>query len=250
MVNSLIGIIPAAGSGIRARPYTYEVHKGMFLIDGKPNIERHVDLMRDEAGIEEIVIVLGYMAGSIQEYFGDGSDFGVRITYVENQHLDKGWAWSVLLAKPYMAGRRGLVMLADEFYLNTNLGEIIDFDNERFTTVLPVKPVEDRELIKKNFSVDRDGERIIRLVENPISTPNDLLGMASFVIHPEVLVKLEEAYQSGRTSLDFITFVDDLIRDGHEVAAFDLEGDYLNLNDVTSMEAAQDMAIRARLEAS
>ncbi len=248
MVDSLIGIIPAAGSGIRARPYTYEVHKGMFLIDGKPNIERHVELMRDEAGISEIVIVLGYMADSIREFFGDGSDFGVRITYVENQHLDKGWAWSVLLAKPYMAGRHGLVMLADEFYLNTNLGEIINFDDQRFTTVLPVKPVDNPELIKKNFSVDRDGERVIRLVENPVSLPNDLLGMASFVIHPDVMVLLETAFQSGRTSLDFVTFVDDLIRDGHEVAAFDLEGDYLNLNDVASMEAAQDMAIRARLE--
>lgn len=248
MVESLIGIIPAAGSGIRARPYTYEVHKGMFLLDGKPNIERHVDLMRDQMGITEIVIVLGYMADSIREYFDDGSNFGVRITYVENQHLDKGWAWSVLLAKPYMAGRHGMVMLADEFYLNTNLGGIIDFDQDRFTTVLPVKSVDDPALIKKNFSVERSDGRVVRLVENPMSTPNDLLGMASFVIHPDIMGKLEEAFLSGRTSLDFVTFVDDLIREGHDVAAFDLEGDYLNLNDVASMEAAQDMAIRARLE--
>ena len=105
MSDQLIGIIPAAGSGIRARPYTYELHKGMFLIDGKPNIQRHVELMRDEMGIEEIIIVLGYMGETITEFFGDGTEFGVRITYVENQHLDKGWAWSVLLAKPYMAGR-------------------------------------------------------------------------------------------------------------------------------------------------
>jgi len=40
--SPLIGIIPAAGSGIRARPYTYELHKGMFLIDSKPNIERSI----------------------------------------------------------------------------------------------------------------------------------------------------------------------------------------------------------------
>ena len=98
----MIGIIPAAGSGIRARPYTYELHKGMFLIDGKPNIQRHIELMRDEMGIEEIVIVLGYMAETITAFFGDGSDHDVRLTYVENQHLDKGWAWSVLLAKPYI----------------------------------------------------------------------------------------------------------------------------------------------------
>ena len=41
---------------------------------------------------------------------------------------------------------------------------------------------------------------------------------------------------------------DELIRDGHGVAAFDLDGDYINLNDVASLEAAQDLAIRRRLD--
>ena len=249
MSDQLIGIIPAAGSGIRARPYTYELHKGMFLIDGKPNIQRHVELMRDEMGIEEVIIVLGYMGDTITDFFGDGTEFGVRITYVENQHLDKGWAWSVLLAKPYMAGRMGLVMLADEFYLDSNLGHISADDGD-FSVVVPVMPVENPDLIKKNFSVERDGPRIIRLVENPVSTPNDLLGMAAFLIQPEVLGELEDAFENGRSSLDFVTFVDDLIRNGHTVGAFDLTGAYINLNDVASMEAAQDAAIRSRLSSS
>ena len=247
MTEKLIGIIPAAGSGIRARTYTYELHKGMFLLDGQPNIERHLLLMRDEMGIEEIVIILGYMGETIEQYFGDGSDFGVRITYVQNQHLDKGWAWSVLLAKPYMAGRHGLVVLADEFYLDTNLGSITDFDYQDYSAVVAVKPVDDPALIKKNFSVERDGDRVVRLVENPVSTPNDLLGMATFVVRPEVMTELEASFDGGRPTLDFVTFVDDLIRSGHKVGAFDVEGEYINLNDVASMEAAQDAAIRSRL---
>ncbi len=246
-MSSLIGIIPAAGSGIRARPYTYELHKGMFLIDGKPNIERHIELMRDEMKIEEIVIVLGYMGDTIREYFGDGSDRNVRIQYVENQHLDKGWAWSVLLAKPYMAGRNGCVMLADEFYLDSNLGEFAELDLDKFSVACPMKPVDDEALIKKNFSVERDGARVIRLVENPVAMPNDLLGMASFMIRDDVMVELEAAFDSGRTNLDFVTFVDDLIRSGHQVGAFDMVGEYINLNDVASMELAQDKAIRSRL---
>jgi len=247
MSKGLIGIIPAAGSGIRARPYTYEMHKGMFLLDGKPNIERHVDLMK-EMGIEEIVIVLGYMSETIQEHFGDGSNFGVRMQYVQNQHLDKGWAWSVLLAKPFMAGRHGLVALADEFYLDTNLPSIVDFDYQAHSAVVAVQSVDDPALIRKNFSVERDGSRIIRLVENPVSTPNDLLGMAMFVIDPDVLVELEAAFDGGVPSLDFVTFVDDLIRAGHDVGAFDVDGTYINLNDVTSMEKAQDAVIRSRLD--
>lgn len=248
MSKSVIGVIPAAGSGIRARPYTYEVHKGMFVIDGKPNIERHIDLMRDEMRIEEVVIVLGYMGDAIRSYFGDGSNFGVRIQYVENQHLDKGWAWSVLLAKPFLAGRNACVMLADEFYLNSNLGKLTEFDLDKYSVTCPIKPVSDPALIKKNFSVERDDKRAIRLVENPVALPNDLLGMATFLIHSSVMNELEIAFETGRTNLDFVTFVDDLIRAGKSVGAFDMVGDYINLNDVASLEAAQDLAIRSRLE--
>lgn len=250
MSSNLLGIIPAAGSGIRARPYTYEQHKGMFEIDGKPNLERLIDTMRDEMGIEEVVIVLGYMADTIRDYFGDGSNFGVRLDYVENHHLDKGWAWSVLLAKPWLAGRHGCVMLADEFYLGTNHAELAAIDLVDRTAVVTVKTVDDPELIKRNFSVERDGERVIRLVENPIALPNDLLGMATFLVSPEVLDGLESAYDSGRPSIEFVNFIDEMIRDGHAVSAFELDGSYINLNDVASMEQAQDMAIRRRLESS
>lgn len=248
MSTSILGIIPAAGSGVRARPYTYEVHKGMFAIDGKSNIERLIDLMRDEMGIKEIVIVLGYMGDTIEEHFGDGSDYGVRLHYIENQHIDRGWAWSVLLAKPYMAGRDACIMLADEFYLNSNLGKIAQFDLKTYSVVFPVKPVKDTSLIKKNFSVERDGQRIDRLVENPVELPNDLLGTACFMIQSTVMDALEAEFETGRTYLDFVTFVDNLIRSGRLVGAFDLVGEYINLNDVASLEAAQDAAIRHRIE--
>ena len=74
--------------------------------------------------------------------------------------------------------------------------------------------------------------------------------MAAFVIRPDVMTELEQAFEAGRSSLDFVTFVDDLIRNGRTVGAFDLKGDYINLNDVASMEAAQDAAIRSRLSSS
>ena len=247
MSKSLLGIIPAAGSGIRARPYTYEVHKGMFHIDGKPNIERHIELMHGEMGINEIVIVLGYMGDSIRDYFGDGSAFGVRINYVENNHLDKGWAWSVLLAKPFLAGRHACVILCDEFYLGSNHRQIANVDLEKHSVICSVKSVDDPELIRRNFSVERNDDRVVRLVESPVSVPNDLLGMATFMIHNSVMQQLDKAFESGRTALDLITFIDDMIRSGTSVGTFDMTGEYLNLNDVATMEQAQDLAINARL---
>lgn len=247
MTDSLIGIIPAAGSGVRARPYSYEIHKGLFAIDGRSNIARTIDIMRDDMGISEIVIITGYMSDAVRAAFGDGHDLGVSIEYVENQHLDKGWAWSVLLAKPFLAGRHACIMLSDEFYLNTNIGEMVKGAFKDHLVTVAVKQESDAELIKKNFSVERNNGRIVRLIENPVNVQNDILGMATFVVSPDLLSQLEAAYDGGRPTIDFVSFVDELIRDGHSVAAFDLTGEYINLNDVSSLEAANDMAIRARL---
>lgn len=250
MTSSLLGIIPAAGSGVRARPYSYEMHKGLFLIDSESNISRLISIMRDQFGIEEIVIALGYMGDSIRKTFGDGAEFGVRITYVENQHLDKGWAWSVLLAKPYLAGRHACVMMSDEFYLETNHHDFAKCPYEEYSAMIAVQRVDDSELIKKNFSVECDGKRVIRLVENPVHIPNNILGMANFILAPAVFELLESAFDSGRPSIEFVNFIDELIRDGHSVSLCELTGHYVNLNDVASLEAACDMAIRARLAKS
>lgn len=247
MKPDLLGIIPAAGSGVRARPYTYEVHKGLFAIDGEPNIQRLISTMRDDLGIKEIIITLGYMGDTIRETFGNGEQLDVSITYVENHHIDKGWAWSVLLAKPYLAGRHACVMLSDEFYLNSNHPDLRKFPYENHSAVVGVKQTDDRELIKKNFSVEVNGDRIVRLVENPTNTPNDILGMANFIVSSDVISILEKEYDKGRPSIEFVNFIDDLIRDGHSAAAFEITGEYINLNDVASLEAASDLAIRNRL---
>ncbi|GJL56968.1 MAG: hypothetical protein NPIRA02_41000 [Nitrospirales bacterium] len=247
MKSSMLGIIPAAGSGVRARPYSYEMHKGLFSIDGQSNISRLISIMRDQFEINEIVITLGYMGDSIRSTFGDGADSDVRITYVENQHLDKGWSWSVLLAKPYLAGRHACVMMSDEFYLETNHRDFAKCPYDEHSAMIAVQSVDDTELIKKNFSVESDGNRVIRLVENPVHIPNNILGMANFILAPVVFELLESAFDSGRPSIEFVNFIDELIRDGHSVALYELTGHYINLNDVASLEAACDMAIRARL---
>ncbi|MEP1144624.1 MAG: sugar phosphate nucleotidyltransferase [Henriciella sp.] len=247
MTNSMLGIIPAAGSGVRARPYSYEIHKGLFEIDGQPNLARTIAIMRDDLGISEIVIILGYMGEAIKEAFGDGSAMGVTLSYIENNHLDRGWAWSVVLTKPMLAGRHACVMLSDEFYLNTNIKDIVSGDFADQMVTVAVKQEDDPEVIKKNFAVERNGDRIVRLIENPVTVQNDNLGVATFILDPEVLKLLEDAFDRGSPSIDFVSFVDGLIRDGHSVKAFELEGEYINLNDVSSLEAANDMAIRDRL---
>ncbi len=73
-------VILAGGMGTRLRPITDRIPKPMTQINGKPFLQYLVELLKNN-GVEEIVLCVGYLHEKITEYFGDGSDFGVRIIY-------------------------------------------------------------------------------------------------------------------------------------------------------------------------
>jgi histidinol-phosphate phosphatase family protein len=73
-------VVLAGGLGVRMRPLTDSRPKPMIEFHGRPFLEYLVEQLRD-AGIERILLLLGYLPGSVQEYFGDGSRWGVAITY-------------------------------------------------------------------------------------------------------------------------------------------------------------------------
>ena len=76
----------SAGKGSRLKEYTNNVPKTMLKIKGKPILEHNIELCK-KAGITKIMINLHYLPNIITNYFGDGSDFGVNITYNKEKHL-------------------------------------------------------------------------------------------------------------------------------------------------------------------
>jgi len=233
-----IGIIPAAGKGMRARPYTEEVPKGMLHINGRPNLERIVCQMRDELDITEIKIVVGYLSSVIKNYFKDGSRFGVRITYIENNELDKGLAWSILLA-----GRDVqtpcCVMLSDECYIGSNHRDLLSFPNEEGIAACTIMKAEDSRLIKRNYSVRRNGNRAIRLLEKPKVLENNLLGLGTFILNPAFFSELSKAFALSPSYVEFVTFIDKLCDEKPGVLCFEMQGTYVNINDRDSLNLAR-----------
>ena len=73
-------VILAGGRGTRLRPLTDQRPKPMIEIGGKPFLEYQVEQLRDQ-GFERILLLLGYLPEVVQDYFGDGSRWGVRIDY-------------------------------------------------------------------------------------------------------------------------------------------------------------------------
>lgn len=237
-MGKFIGVIPAAGKGMRARPYTQEVPKGMLHLNGRPNLERLVCQMRDELEIEEIRIVVGYLGEVIKNYFQDGSRFGVRITYIDNNELDKGLAWSVMLAGKDLQ-QPCCVMLSDECYIGSNHRELLEFPCEEGLATCTVMRAEDGRLIKRNYSVHRKGNRAVRLIEKPRVLENNLLGLGTFVLTPPFFTRLAEAFERTPEYVELVTFIGSLCNTGPGVMCFEMEGVYVNINDRDSLNLAR-----------
>lgn len=84
-------VILAGGIGTRLRPITYETPKSLISVCGKPFVQYQVELLRRHA-LTDILLCLKYKAAQIRRFLGDGSRFGVRISYSYDGEEPKGTA--------------------------------------------------------------------------------------------------------------------------------------------------------------
>ena len=232
------GLIPAAGKGTRARPYTASIPKGMLEVNGESNLQRNIKIMRDQLEITDIVIVVGYYGEIIKDYFGDGQQLGVNLHYIENRHLERGLAWSIYL------GHRVIddyfcVILSDECYVGSNHDAVkqSDFRNAFVTCFL--KEVDDEDLIKKNYAVEIKNDQIQSLIEKPVHVENDILGCGTFICSPEIFPTLQKAFVASENGyVEFLTFLNDCCKEEWRFSPFWLTGSYININDRDSLAMA------------
>jgi len=238
-MKKLCGLIPAAGKGTRAYPYTKSTPKSLLEINGMPNLQRLILLMRDSMNIKDIYIVIGYHGEVIKDYLGDGSQLDVNLTLISNNHLDKGLAYSVLLGKKFIDDYF-LVMLSDECYVNSNHNEILSFPYDDSLATITFKKVDDAALIKKNYSVKTVDDRVEKLIEKPTELINNYLGLGTFLFSPQIFKFLEDAFnESGNDFVDLVSLVDKCISEGETVRPFEIKGNYVNINDRDSLQLAK-----------
>lgn len=115
-------VILAGGEGVNMRPFTLEMPKPILPIKGRPLLEHTIATIRD-AGIRDIVVVVGYKGEMIKEKFGDGSRFDVRLTYVTQR--GKGTASALASVKQFL-DRPFLLYYADVL-TNMHLKNFLEF---------------------------------------------------------------------------------------------------------------------------
>ena len=232
----MIGVILAAGRGTRAYPYSKGIPKSMVEVGGKPNLERVVGIMRDQLRVGRIVIVVGAYGDQIRNYCEDGSRFGVPIVYVENDAIERGLGYSLLLTRPHVDDYV-CVMLADECYVDSNHEEILAADYRSCVATIAVQVTKDARLIEENFAVYEEGGLVRRMVEKPTHTEGALLGLGTFVISPQFYEHLESALAAGLTS-DPVSVLGRLCEAGERVGAFHMRGLYVNINNRDALHLA------------
>jgi len=116
-------VILAGGFGTRLRPITLKTPKPMIRIRGKPFLEYLLNYLRSQ-GIREYILCLHYMYEKIMEYFGDGSQFGVNISYVvEDRPMGTGGA--LKKAEEFIQGT--FLALNGDTFLEFDLDEMVSF---------------------------------------------------------------------------------------------------------------------------
>ena len=113
-------LILAAGCGERLLPLTKNYPKPLTPVLGKPLLEHIVETLK-EAMVKDIVIVTGYLNHFIQEYFGDGSKFHVKIRYAYNPVYKNGNVTSLKVARELLAEDEAFLLLMSDHLIDVEI---------------------------------------------------------------------------------------------------------------------------------
>ncbi len=179
-------LILCSGKGLKMRPFTYEMPKAMLLVRGKPILE-HIIILLKKNNIHEAIILLGPKGEKIRDYFKDGSNFGIKITYLEEEK-PSGTAIPLLRAKDLLKNEPFFLIYGDVLS-KINLKEMIDFHEENKKPItMAITSVEEA---GDWGVVNLCGNRITSFVEKPRNPGlSHLVNAGIFIIEPEIIDKI------------------------------------------------------------
>ncbi len=230
------GLILAGGTGSRLRPITHTSAKQLVPIANKPILFYGIEAMV-EAGIKQIGIVVGGTgADDIVEAVGDGSQFGIEITYIP-QEAPLGLAHCVLIARDFLGDDDFVMYLGDNMLQQGLVAFTEGFEAARTLASAPRlgedgsdMPAAQILLAKvddpRQFGVAAlgpDGE-VVRLVEKPQDPPSDLALVGVYLFDQHIHEAVAAIEPSWRGELEITDAIQWLIDHGHRVSHEVLEG--------------------------
>jgi NDP-sugar pyrophosphorylase family protein len=233
-------LVLAAGRGSRLGVETAETNKCMLRMLGKPLVQYSLENAA-QAGVSEIVVVVGYRAEDVINEFGINYK-GVRVQYVIQEN-PKGLVHAIESAQQAIDGSDFMLMLADEVLWQPHHKAMLDeFESGNLFACCGVVDEPAQDEIRKTYALiqDEKTKRIYRLIEKPRNPPNNIRGTGNCIFRSEIFdyVPLTPINQSRREK-ELPDLIQCAIDDGEDVRSFDIGDGYVNINTPDDIKIAE-----------
>lgn len=230
------GLILSGGKGSRLYPLTYTRAKQLVPVANKPVLFRVIETLRD-AGITDIGIVIGHTGPEIREAVGKGGQWGVNITYIE-QDQPLGLAHAVKVSREFLGDDKFVMFLGDNVIQGGIATLIRDFDTKGYNAQVVLTPVEEPQHYGVAELSEGEERRIVRLVEKPRVPPSNLALVGIYMFDHHIHTATESIKPSWRGELEITDAIQWLVTNGHEVHPYVHRGWWIDTGKPIDMLAA------------
>lgn len=221
-------VLLAAGAGERLLPLTATRPKHLLKVGGKPILQYCLEAVK-ATGISEAVIVTHYMGDAIRSYFGDGSQIGLKVTYVAQPKI-LGTGNAAGVAEPYVDGDFVLIygdLLFGQDAVKTVLSKFRSGETAAVVGVVQVDRPENYGIIEHDSQM-----HVKRIVEKPAAgqAPSSLANAGVYVFSREIFGKIAQLKASARGEWELTDALTMLAEEGKTVIAAEIsKGDWFDV---------------------
>ena len=221
-------VLLAAGRGTRMRELTTDLPKPMIEVRGKPVLQYIVEGLR-EAGVRDLLIIVGYHADAVQNFFGDGSRYNIEIQYA-TQAVQDGTGRLVNLARNFAGNSPFILSYGDILVDPANYKRLVDFPHD-VEAIISVTRGED---VRKGGAVFLNEEmELVDLREKAQAgeptSPWYNAGLYTF--RPSIFDFTAKLKPSPRGEYELTDAIRDLARSGKTIKAYELTGEWADVRD-------------------
>ncbi|TNF48321.1 nucleotidyltransferase [bacterium] len=186
-------VVMAGGYGTRLRPLTVKLPKPMIPIANRPMLEHIIRLLR-EHGIDEIIMLTYFFPDTIEEYFGDGSSLGVKISYRQDPPGGLGTAGAVKNVEDLIEGP--FLVISGDVITDFDLTRAMDFHTGRDDMATMVLTRVHNPL-PFGVVITDDDDRVVRFLEKPSwgEVFSDTINTGIYILEPKIFDLIPKGIQ-------------------------------------------------------